>query len=273
MTLSVNYSSHNLRTCPSDIQIMNFPKNLVILGNGLLLLLLVLSGIINAVLFGKVRQYYEELNATRLDPSGLREYSIGSEGNSQDMSRIVVFGDSRAASWPEPLNTDQYEFVNRGIPSQTSVQTLQRLQTHIPPLQPDIVILQVGVNDLKTIALFPEDKATILANCKNNIRSIVTELNSLGSVVILTTIFPTGKVPLTRKPFWSEDIEKAIQEVNTYIQSLESDQVIVFDAFTLIVNSEGQLRSEYALDELHLNMQGYTVLNGVLIKSLANILQ
>ena len=48
---------------------------------------------------------------------------------------------------------------------------------------------------------------SIITNCRKNIKRIVDESKDLGATVILTTIFPVGKAPIQRKPFWSDDIE------------------------------------------------------------------
>ncbi|MBD1857901.1 MULTISPECIES: SGNH/GDSL hydrolase family protein [Leptolyngbya] len=221
---------------------------------------------LNVILFSQAKKYYLELNETRLDPVGLSTYST-SPSPSQNRPRVVFFGDSRAENWTFP-EMSQYEFIDRGISSQTSVQAIQRFQQHVRPLQPRVIIVQVGINDLKTIALFPERKAEIIANCRSNIERIVQESKALGAIVILTTIFPVGDVPLQRQPFWSDEIGQAVQEMNRELAALASDRVMIFDAFSILADSQGKLRSDYRMDELHLNQQGYSRLNQALIEPL-----
>ena len=229
------------------------------------------SIIVNVLLYGRAKQYYIELNQTRLDPLGLSNYPQNTQPVANaSKSRVVLFGDSRAASWLSP-QIEGYEFVNRGIPSQTSIQTIDRFSAHVRPLKPNIVVIQVGVNDLKTIALFPERKQEIIANCQANIKRIVRETQSLGAVAIVTTIFPVGEVPLERKPFWSDDIAVAIKEVNTYIATLADDKTIVFDTFSLLADARGMMLSKYRLDELHFNAQGYALLDRELMKQLGKL--
>jgi lysophospholipase L1-like esterase len=52
---------------------------------------------------------------------------------------------------PLRQNSKGFSFVNRGINTQTSAQVLGRFDKHVVPLHPNIVIVQVGINDLKTI--------------------------------------------------------------------------------------------------------------------------
>jgi lysophospholipase L1-like esterase len=229
---------------------------------------LIISVAFNLLLFNRAKQYYLELNQTRLDPIGLNKYPISPENSLENnLTRVVLFGDSRAASWTSP-DLETYQFINRGIGSQTSIQTLERFNAHIAPLKPDIIIIQVGVNDLKTIALFPHKKEVIIENCKNNIQQIVEQSQQLNTRVILTTIFPIGKVPLERQPFWSDEIGEAINQVNTYLKTLASENIIILDTFPILANNQNIVLSEYQADELHLNRQGYIALNQALTQLL-----
>ena len=239
----------------------------------LLLCLVALVGSLtfNALLFLAARHYYLLLNKTNLDPLGLRTFSADSLRNdvpAASTTTVVFFGDSRAEMWSAPANLKGFSFVNRGINTQTSAQVLGRFDRHIVPLQPNIIIVQVGINDLKTIPLFPERKAAIISNCKANIQQLVARSVNSGATVILTTIFPTGPVPLTRQLFWSPDIAQAVSEVNAYLYSLKARDVLILDAYSLLAD-KGQAQSNYVRDTLHFNEKGYQVLNQELTKVLS----
>jgi hypothetical protein len=197
---------------------------------------LLASVALNITFFVQGRQYYLQLNETRLDPLGLSYFtSTNGQPDPADLDRpaVVFFGDSRAADWPAP-NLDRFDFINRGIGAQTSSQALLRFDDHVTPLRPRVVALQIGVNDLKTLALFPERKEVIIAACKDNIRRIVGRAGEIGATVILTTIFPVGEPPLERMPFWSSDISRGVDEVNGYIRSLAAPNVVVLDAYAIL---------------------------------------
>ncbi len=232
----------------------------------LFIALLLASIVLNYFLLQRGRQYYLQLNETRLDPLGLSYYD--SNLREQDLTMVVFFGDSRAGNWPTPPNLDQLEFVNRGIGAQTSEQAVLRFAQHVAPLDPQVVIVQVGINDLKTIPLFPGRQAAIIARCKENVRQIAQQSTELGATVILSTIFPSGSVPLERRPFWSDEVALAIDEVNIYIHSLAGANVSVMDAFAILADDEGQTRAEYREDFLHLNAAGYAALNAALTRFL-----
>jgi len=236
-----------------------------------LLVMLGSSIFFNVMLYERARKYYVELNQTRLDPLGLSAYPGNLKyGVNRYPFRVVFFGDSRAASWKAP-GFSGIEFVNRGIASQTSIQVRERFPSHVQSLKPDVVVIQVGINDLKAIALFPDRKASIIADCQANIKHMVDDSKKLGATVIVTTIFPVGEVPLERRPVWSDAIAEAVQEVNAYISTLADHKTIVMDAFSLLADSQGKMKPQYEIDELHLNSQGYVVLNQELAKQLQTI--
>lgn len=241
----------------------------------LFLVALLVSLAFNVLLFFQARHYYLLLSKTNLDPLGIGAFSAKSIP--RDLARastatVVFFGDSRAEMWQVPSNLQGFAFVNRGIGSQTSAQVLGRFNAHVLPLAPDLIIVQVGINDLKTIPLFPEQKAAIIANCKNNIQQVVLRSVNNGATVILTTIFPIGPVPLTRQPFWSPDIAQAVDEVNVYLYSLKTKKVLILDAYSLLAEKK-KVKSNYVYDTLHINERGYKKLNQELTRVLANWLE
>lgn len=234
-------------------------------------IILLISILLNIVLYKGMMNYYESLYALEIDPLGLDHFQnqpIQQLGNDPI---VVFFGDSRAAQWTNP-HLDDFTFINRGIGNQTSAQVAGRFEAHIKPLRPNIVIIQVGINDLKTIPLFPERKQEIISDYESNIRTIIQDSQGINATVILTTIFPAGRnVPFTRRLVWSADIYKAIKEVNEFILGLADERVIVFDAANLLADPDGKIQPGYSSDLLHLNTEGYDVLNQELVKILTRI--
>ena len=193
----------------------------------ILCILFLISVAVNVVIFERAQRYYLLLNASHLDPLGLSAFTDTPENLQQPL--VVFFGDSRAADWPAPDQIEGVTFINRGIGNQTTAQILGRFQAHVTPLHPQIIVLQAGINDLKTIPLFPDQKEAIIQNCKANLKEIVDLSLAMEARVIITTIFPLGKLPIERRPFWSEDVGIAINDVNAYIETLASDQAIIFE--------------------------------------------
>lgn len=224
-----------------------------------LCIFLIISIAMNVAVFERAQQYYLQLNASHLDPLGLSVFADPPANFQPPL--IVFFGDSRAAEWPAPDQVKNVTFVNRGIGNQTTAQILGRFQAHVTPLHPQIIVLQAGINDLKAIPLFPDQKEVIIHNCKANLQQIVDLSLGTDARVVVTTIFPLGKLPMERSPFWSDDVELAIKDVNTFIETLASDQVTIFRTEEVLANPDGIVYSQYSRDFLHLNPAGYLALN------------
>ncbi len=117
---------------------------------------------LNFFLYGQLTKYYVELNQVRLDPLGLSYYNPDPKlGDKADRKRVVIFGDSRAEDWTTP-KIEGYEFINRGVGGQTSAQTSQRFAYHMKDLEPDFVVIQLGINDLLEIPLIPDSRFIII---------------------------------------------------------------------------------------------------------------
>ena len=57
-----------------------------------------------------------------------------------------------------PTNGSDFRFVTNGIGAQTSEYVVARFDVDIAPLKPDVVIVQVGINDLKGDFAVPSTK-------------------------------------------------------------------------------------------------------------------
>jgi len=237
----------------------------------LLILLLVVAGFSVAQYYRLFRGWTAENSLVRIDPYGLLDYTPTPEAPAAEGSTtVVLFGDSRAAEWVAP-EIDGYSFFNRGIHSQSTAQVLGRYEAHVAALQPDIMVLQVGVNDLKILPLVDSVAEPAIERCIANIDAIVARARAEGITVILTTIFPAGNPPLQRLPVWSDAIPAAIDRVNEHIRAQAGDGVYVLDTFTLLATGDEKLRGDLSRDFMHLSGSGYTVINAALVDLLSSI--
>lgn len=225
----------------------------------------------NLVLFRELKKTFISLYQVSLNPLAIDRYN-NQEIIANKLPKVVFFGDSRAYAWKFPQNPNYY-FINRGISGQTSAQILARFSDHVTILKPQIIVLQLGVNDLRIITANPQNRSELINNCQSNIARIVHSANKINATVILTTIFPlgSGNIPLKYRPFWANlaQMKQEINQVNQYIKSFD-EQVIVFDAYSLL-NQKDPNKTRYYEDLLHLNRQGYELLNQELEKILREI--
>jgi lysophospholipase L1-like esterase len=218
-----------------------------------LALTLVISALANAVLFYQGRRFYLQLNELRLDPYELSAFSSISAPNEAVM---VFYGDSRAAEWPAPVDSD-FTYINRGIAGHTTAQVVGRFREHVLDLNPDFILLQAGINDLKTIPLFPDRMDSVVGAAFENIETLLRMSRDQNTCVILTTVFPVGKVPLYRRPFWSSDVEIARRTLNDKLLQLASEHVKILDFDAILQAPLGKRVSPYYRDMLHLTPAAY----------------
>lgn len=223
--------------------------------------LLIFSVALNYVFYHKA---FLPSHKIRLDPLELKHYASRANLNVEKATKPIVlfYGDSRSLSWPF-INNDKYFFLNRSIGNQTSTQVNGRFKNDVASNNPDVIVVQVCVNDLKMIPLFPNEEQEIIKNCLSNIEEIINKSKSINSKLVLTTVFPLGDVSFSRKLLGIKEkpIIQAIDIVNSHIKTLASKDTLVFDSYGFLVGSDKKIEPSYSKDWLHLNEIGYQHLN------------
>ena len=120
-------------------------------------------------------------------------------------------------------------------------------------------------------AFVPERREAIVQDCERNIAEIVQRARRLPAKVVLVTIFPPGPVSLARRPFWSDDVRRAVEEVNRHLEALSGADVQLVDSAS-VLTVEGRTRADYSVDFLHLNEAGYRAMNAALVPALERLL-
>lgn len=202
----------------------------------------------------------------RTDPFELEHYAPirPPTAAAPGLRRVVLFGDSRARSWPVPRPLPGVAFENRGIGYQSSTQLLGRLEEDALALAPSVLVLQLGVNDLKLVARDAAQRRRYIERCKQNFSSMVTRSLGANAHVVILTIFPIGPIPWYLRGLTAPDTRQAIDEVNVFLRTLRAPQVTVFESEPVLADGEGLLRAEYRRDYLHLNDAGYAAVDAAL---------
>lgn len=231
---------------------------------------LVASLLANAALFRASLKYYKLFNRTSLDPLGLSAHPQGLPPRAAK-PRVVIVGDSRAGGL-RPLDLPSVQVINRAVSGQTTAQVLGRFQQHVANLEPDVVVIQVGINDLKAIPLFPAREREIVANCKDNLKQLVSRSRAADAHVIITTIIPAGDVPLIRMPFWPPAVDQAVQDCNAALTHLTSQNVALLDTAAIVSGPDGRVQRTYQRNFLHLNHAGNQAVNRELTRLIQSIM-
>lgn len=219
-------------------------------------------------LWGVARGRYRQELLVRLDPTSASRFMAANEALGPRMPgqrRVVLFGDSRVEKWGPPLVIDGAEVVNQGSSGETTAQGLLRVARDVVALQPEVVVVQYGINDLKAIGVLPEREREVVEGCAARLEAIVRRIRQeCGATVVVLTVYPVGKLPITRRMVWSDRTLAAVEEVNKRLRALEDDGVVVVDCDP-VLGRESRMKAEYAMDDLHLLPAGYKALNERLI--------
>ena len=233
----------------------------------ILVALLLGSALANVLLFRKAIEFYAREQSARLTPVDFKYAEANAKllAEPKTKKRVIIFGESRCSMWysNHPQNWGDLQIVNRGIPGESTEQIKARLQADVLALDPDLVILQMGDNDLKAMAVLEGTGEQLRKKTFENIVSIASSIHDSGSPVIITTIFPTGPIGMMRRPLWSDEVTQSIDEVNRRLLKHESPNVTVVDCDAFLRDGT-YIKSEYAMDTLHLTPAGYQALNTAL---------
>ncbi|TVQ99143.1 MAG: SGNH/GDSL hydrolase family protein [Desulfovibrionales bacterium] len=230
-----------------------------------LIILLVGSLLLNLLLMRQCRNIYLNLHATRLDGLGQLTYQDNDISKPDGRPVVLFFGDSRAAAWPVPnLAQADVRFINRGIGGQSTSQVRCRFDHHVLELDVNVLVLQVGVNDLRAMPAFPDQQDRILQQTVANIHWMVDRARKEDIQVVITTIFPLGKVGIFRSLFWKDTVSDTILTVNKHLQDLAGPNVHLLDSGSILADKDGVVHRRYSEDYLHINHRGYAALNSKL---------
>lgn len=226
----------------------------------------------NWLLLWRCVDAYRENAEMRLNPGNVLQFEAANlslaESNG-DQVRIVFLGDSRIAQWTGLPVVPGSLSINRGVSGETTAQVLQRLQRDVFDIRADVVVVQVGINDLKLLGLFPSMASDIVRRCRENIEQIVRAISDRGISVIVMTILPAGEIEYSRRLIWSETTRASIARINRWLLEDTRDGFTVINCDPGIADGD-RLKAEYARDSLHLNASGYAVLESLLLPILTD---
>lgn len=213
---------------------------------------------LNAVLLRTLVRQYREEQRVRLDPTASAQArDRAGRVDATDTRTIVLFGDSRIRQWGSFPRPRGCRVVNQGVGDETTAQGLLRLRRDVLDLEPDLVVIQFGVNDLKSVGVLPDEAGRIERQCVANLRRMVEAIRGGGGEVVLLTVFPVGEASIAHRLVWSDRTIEAIDRVNRELRDPGGPGVEVLDCDPVL--REGRrIRPGFAADHLHLNPAGYS---------------
>jgi lysophospholipase L1-like esterase len=191
-------------------------------------------------------------------------------------ARVVFMGDSITDGWDNEGRGGFFPgrpYVNRGIDGQTTPQMLVRFRPDVVALQPKVVVILAGTNDIAgNTGLMP------LSAVEDNLASMAELAKANGIRVVLASVLPVDDgdrdvlgLPLTRtrcRP------PRQIAELNRWLRQYASASGHVYlDYWAALADENGMLKAELSEDGLHPNAKGYALMAPVVEKAITAALK
>jgi lysophospholipase L1-like esterase len=202
---------------------------------------------------------YREANASLVPPAAGEQ-------------RVVFMGDSITDMWVLPRFGEFFPgkpYIGRGIGGQTTPQMLIRFRPDVLALQPNVVLILAGTNDIAG-----NTGPMTLEEVEGNLASMSQLAHANGLHVVLSSVLPVydgGRTP-DGKPLVMTDRRppEKILALNAWIKNYAAQHHDTYlDYFSATVDEHGFLKKDLSEDGLHPNRAGYAVMAPLAEKAIA----
>lgn len=184
--------------------------------------------------------------------------------------KVVLMGDSITENWAsfDPGYFERNGFVGRGISGQTASQMLCRFSQDVLALDPSVVVIMAGTNDIcqqmAGMAYYPE------RNVFGNIKAMCELALAEDIDVLLCSVTPCAHyLPIPEMDAASE-IRKLNSELKAYADT--DDNVTYVDYFTPLATAEGGMSPGESYDGIHPKLNAYSKMERILNAALEDVL-
>ena len=185
----------------------------------------------------------------------------------EDSLRVVMMGNSITEFWFEthPQFFTSNHLVGRGIGGQVSSQMLARFRQDVINLEPRIVVINCGTNDIaENNGPYNEDITM------DNIMSMTELALAHGIKVVLTSVLPCdGFIWNTSIKDSPEKIDRLNARIKYYADTMP--EVHYLDYFSSMTLDGRSMNSAYTDDGVHPNAKGYDVMESKLMAMLRQL--
>lgn len=181
--------------------------------------------------------------------------------------RVVFYGNSITDAWAKYFDTMFLgkPYVGRGISGQTTPQMLVRFRQDVIELEPAVVVILAGTNDIAGNT-GPSTQAMI----EGNLISMVELAKANGIGVVLSSVLPAYDYP------WRQGREPAgkIVALNARLKDYASSHNVVYlDYHSAMADERKGLKAELSEDGVHPNEAGYRIMAPLAEQAIAEALR
>ena len=156
-------------------------------------------------------------------------------------------------------------YINRGISGQTTPQMLIRFRQDVVALQPKVVVILAGTNDIAG-----NTGPSTIEMIADNLMSMAEIAEANGIKVVISSVLPVYDYP------WKPGLEPAMKivELNQMLKKYCKQQGHVYlDYFKAVVDDRNGMKAEYADDGVHPTKAGYAVMGPLAEAAIARALK
>jgi len=169
-------------------------------------------------------------------------------------NRVVFYGNSITDKWASlfPTMFPTKPYIGRGISAQTTPQMLIRFRQDVVALEPTVVVILAGTNDIAGNT-GPSTQAMV----EDNLKSMVEIAKANNIRVVLCSVLPASRYK------WRRGLEPGpkIVSLNAWMKDCAAQHNIVFvDYYFAMVNENQGMKSTLSDDGVHPNEAGYKVM-------------
>ena len=209
----------------------------------------------------------EEVNAqdwANLD--AFKEANLKLKLPSPDENRVVFMGNSITIGWKNTLPEffEGKPYINRGISGQTTPQMLIRFRQDVVELQPKVVVILAGTNDIagntgpSTIEMIADN---IFSMCE------IAQANQIK--VVISSVLPVYDYP------WKPGLNPVakILKLNKILKEYAiENKHIYLDYFSAMADDRNGLPINLATDGVHPTKEGYLIMNVLVEEAIQKVL-
>ena len=183
-------------------------------------------------------------------------------------NRVVFMGNSITDHWiqTDPEFFKKNPYLDRGISGQTTPQMLIRFRPDVIQLDPKVVLILAGTNDIAG-----NTGPSTLKMIEDNLASMAQLAKANNIKVVLCSVLPASQYPWRKSV---KNVAEKIRRLNQWIEKYaHENNEIYLNYYPKLVNSKGGMLSKYSKDGVHPNMAGYRVMEPMAVKAIHEALQ
>ena len=181
---------------------------------------------------------------------------------------VVFMGNSITDGWASqhPAFFEDNNYVGRGIGGQVTAQMLARFRADVIDLEPRVVVILAGTNDIARNQGFVS-----IENIAGNIISMAQIARANGIEPVICSVLPAAEYP------WRKEITQVPDKVRALNAMLRewarANSATYVDYFSAMADERDGLPADLASDGIHPTSAGYDLMEAIIKPVLDRVLQ